>query len=246
VGEDREGGHEEVSTIRTAAAAVLLVCLVLPVATAAQTTAEDELGNWLIWNGTFFFSPKWSMFTEAQLRLWEVASNPNDIFGRVAAHYNFTPKYYVGAGYMHSSVWSFDTAFDDGPDSRENRIYEQLTMAQGWSRTAIEHRYRLEQRWIRENNDTRYTGRFRYRFQVTTPINKPALEKGAWFTNFYNELFVNLGSNPTFDQNRLYGAGGYKFTDLANLQVGLLWQARSNADFLRLQFFYTHNFKLYG
>ena len=46
----------------------------------------------------------------------------------------------------------------------------------------------------------------------------------------------------TSTQNRLYGAAGYHFTDLSNLQLGFLWQARTSADFFRLQIFYTHNF----
>jgi len=233
-----------VRAIRSVAAVLILTAL-FPAMVAAQDNPEDQTGNWLIWNGTIRTSQKWSVFTEAQVRLWEPASNVNEIFARVAGHYNFTPKYMVGLGYMHTGVWSYEVETDKGPTSRENRIYEQLGFTQDWSRTVLEHRYRLEQRWIQESGDTRYASRFRYRLQVTTPINRDKLEKGAWFTNFYNELFIALGSAPEFDQNRLYGAGGYKFTDLANLQVGLLWQARSNADFLRLQFFYTHNFNLF-
>jgi len=223
---------------------VLVLSAIAPSTSLAQDNPEDPLGNWLIWNGTLFYSPKWSMFTEAQVRLWETASNVNEVFARVAGHYNFTPKYMVGLGYMHTGVWTYEVETDKGPTTRENRIYEQLGFTQDWSRTVLEHRYRLEQRWIQEAGDTRYASRFRYRLQVTTPINKEKLEKGAWFTNFYNELFITLG-DPAFDQNRLYGAGGFKFTDLANLQVGLLWQARPTADFLRLQFFYTHNFRFY-
>ena len=229
-----------------AAALIIAGLTLLPAVSHSQSDAEDQLGNWFIWNGTVRYSPKWSVFTEAQVRLWETASNVNEVFARVAGHYNFTPDYMVGLGYMHTGVWSYEVENDEGPTTRENRIYEQLGFTQDWSRTTIEHRYRLEQRWIQESGDTRYASRFRYRLQVTTPINKPALEAGAWFTNFYNEFFIALGGEPAFDQNRLYGAGGFKFTDQSNLQVGLLWQARPGADFLRLQFFYTHNFDLQG
>jgi hypothetical protein len=36
---------------------------------------EDQLGNWLIFNSTIRFPDQWNLFTEAQLRLWEVTSN---------------------------------------------------------------------------------------------------------------------------------------------------------------------------
>ena len=44
--------------------------------------AEDELGNWLIYNGTVRFSDRWSLFTEGQVRLWEVTSNLNECLVR--------------------------------------------------------------------------------------------------------------------------------------------------------------------
>ena len=72
------------------------------------------------------------------------------------------------------------------------------------------------------------------------------MEPGAWFLNFYNEFFISFDDPRAFDQNRLYGAGVYQFTPLANLQIGMLWQARTSADFWRLQIFYTHNFDFQG
>ena len=41
-----------------------------------------------------------------------------------------------------------------------------------------------------------------------------------------------------------YDDGGQQFNSTSNLQLGLLWQARSAADLFRLQFYYTHNFDL--
>ena len=203
----------------------------------AQEDAEDELGNWLIWNGTVRFSDHWSMFTEAQLRLWEVASNPSEWFVRGAAHYDLSDKAYVGLGYMYSET----TPFEGGPGDSENRIYEQCTIKHSWARSVFEHRYRLEQRW---RDEAGFSSRFRYRLQVTTPLNRATMEPGAWFFNAYDEIFLNFDSERTFDQNRLYAAAGHQFTPTSNLQLGLLWQARTEEDFFRLQIFYTHNFDL--
>jgi len=65
---------------------------------------EDELGNWLIWNGTLRFSERWTLFTEAQLRLYEVARNPNEMFVRFAGQYDLSPNALVAVGYMRSEV----------------------------------------------------------------------------------------------------------------------------------------------
>jgi len=211
-------------------------------APAAAQNPEDELGNWLIYNGTVRFSQEWSIFTEGQIRLWEPVSNVNELLARAAAHYNLTPDALVGLGYLRADTWPYD---DGSREKYENRLYQQLTVWHSWAKSRFEHRYRLEQRWIKASGETQYSNRVRYRLQVTTPLNRESMAAGAYFLNFYNEFFIDFDDVRTFDQNRLYGAGGYQFTPTANLQLGLLWQARSSADYLRLQIFYTHNFNLH-
>jgi len=228
-----------------AAAAIAGLLLLFPVPSRAQT-GEDVLGTWLIYNGTIRFSPKWSIFTEGQIRLWEVASNINEALARAALHYDFpNSQAMVGLGYLRQATWPYiDTG--EGREKIENRIYEQFGLQQRWLRAHFDHRYRLEQRWLKgtSTGTTTFSIRTRYRIQVTTPLNRGEMEPGAWFLNFYDEIFITFDSERSFDQNRLYGAGGYQFTPLANLQVGMLWKARPTLDFWRLQIFYTHNFDL--
>ena len=225
--------------------AVAAICSLLTafVPPAQASSAEDELGNWLIWNGTVTFSDRWSMFTEAQLRLWEVASNPNEVFARVAGQYQTSQNSLIALGYMHTVVDPYE---ETEPDTTENRIYQQFTAKHRLKRPVIEHRFRTEQRWIEENDSTDFRNRFRYRLQLTVPVSNPTMQAKTHFLNFYDEVFLNYGNrSETFDQNRLYGAYGYQFSKHANLQLGMLWQRRSSSrDFYRLQIFYTHNFDL--
>jgi len=222
-----------------------LICSLLAAVTSPTraSDAEDELGNWFIWNGTVTFSDRWSMFTEAQLRLWEVASNPNEFFARVAGQYHTSKNTLLALGYMHSVVEPFE---ETKPDETENRIYQQFTAKHRLQRPVIEHRFRTEQRWIEIDDSTDFRNRFRYRLQLTVPMSNPVMTARTHFLNFYDEVFLNYGDrSETFDQNRLYGAYGYQFTKNANLQLGILWQRRSSSrDFYRLQIFYTHNFDL--
>ncbi|MGI9308421.1 MAG: DUF2490 domain-containing protein [Gammaproteobacteria bacterium] len=209
---------------------------------AVAADAEDELGNWLIYNGTLRFSDKWSLFTEAQLRLWELASNPQEFFVRGIGLYQTSENTQLGFGY----TWVKTEAFEDEvPDGTENRLIEQFSAKQRWLKSAVEHRFRLEQRWIEKEGDTTYQNRFRYRLQATTPLFKDTIGPRTHFLNVYNEIFLGFGNvDDTFDQNRLYGAYGWQFSKAANLQLGALWQAKKREDFFRLQIFYTHNFDL--
>ncbi len=228
-------------------AAVVIACGLwgMMVESARAQNAEDKLGNWLIFNSTIRFSDHWSVFTEGQVRLWNVAWNLNELLARATVHYNFTPNVMVGLGYVRADSWPFDDDANGGGRERiENRLYEQFAVRHAWGRALFEHRFRLEQRWLTQDDETGYSNRARYRLQVTTPLNRPTMEAGAFFINVYDEIFINFVDVRAFDQNRFYVAGGFQFTALSNLQLGLLWQARTQADFFRLQVFYTHNFDL--
>ena len=207
-------------------------------AVARSQDPEDKLGTWLIYNGTLRFTDHWSIFTEAQLRAWEAVSNLQEWLVRLAGQYHFTRDAMVGVGYLYTESYPFEGS---GRERHENRIYEQLGLWQRWGRAQFEHRYRVEQRWLK-TDDRDFSSRARYRFQVTTPLNRRLMQSHTWFLNVYDEIFVTFDNPRLFDQNRLYGAGGYQFTELNSLQLGLLWQLRSSAHFLRLQIFYTHNF----
>jgi hypothetical protein len=228
-------------SIRPAILLALVLAGIGSVPARAQQNPEDELGNWLIYNGTVRFSDRWSMFTEAQVRLWEVDSNLNEWFVRAVGQYDLSPQAIVGLGYNYGEA----RPFGSGPVTTENRLFEQFAIRHEWARSLFEHRYRLEQRWREEAGNSSYSNRFRYRLQVTTPLNMEAMKPGAHFINVYNEIFLNFDSERTFDQNRLYAAWGHQFTPVSNLQLGLLWQARTMEDFFRLQIFYTHNFNLH-
>jgi hypothetical protein len=227
-----------------------IISILILLAAKAETTraedAEDKLGNWMGVNSTLRLSDRWSLFGQGEVRFWEAASNLNEFLWRFAGHYDINPIAMVGLGYVRVDTWAFD---DDNDSSRiriENRLYQQFALKQSWARAKFEHRFRLEQRWFARNDvDNDYSNRIRYRLQVTVPITHKTIEPGAYFINTFNETFINFdGGERDFDQNRLYVAGGHQFTPASNLQLGLLWQARSSEDFFRLQFYYTHNFDL--
>ncbi len=203
---------------------------------------EDKLGNWLIYNGTIHYTDEWSLFTEAQVRLWEPTSNLQEFFIRAIGQYHLSSKSTAGFGYTWVKTEPFE---NEKSSATENRLIEQFAVKQKIIKSVIEHRFRLEQRWIKTDGDTDYQNRFRYRLQATTPLFREEIGPHTHFLNFYNELFLNFGNvDDNFDQNRLYGAYGWQFTKYSNIQIGALWQAKKSADFFRLQIFYTRNFDL--
>lgn len=185
----------------------------------AQTHTKDIMGNWLMYFGTNRVSEKFSIHSEVQYRNHTVEPvNIEQLLLRTGLNFHFSEKAFVTGGYGHITSHSY-AENQQGPDSREHRIWQQLIMNSKLGRIKFEHRYRVEQRWI----DDVYKNRFRYRLMVFAPLNSDKVEEGTFFLGLYDEIFVN-DRREFFDRNRIYGAVGYQFRDNAGFQLGLLNQ----------------------
>jgi hypothetical protein len=120
----------------------------------------------------------------------------------------------------------------------EHRIWEQLHVMHRVGFTSLNHRLRLEQRFITKttvyNNslhhgDITSANRFRYFFRDIIPFSGIRSFKRGAFAALQNEIFINIGDKSSvngkyFDQNRAYGALGYRFSPKFDLEAGYLNQ----------------------
>lgn len=137
---------------------------------------------------------------------------------------------------------------NDNPENlavaTEFRLWEQMTVNQFLYRVKIEHRYRIEQRWI----NGLYRNRFRYRLNVFVPLNHKKIDAKTWFISVYEEVFMN-NKVPHFERNRFSAALGYHFDQSINVQAGWLNQYNFSPAFaadknnLALTFMYRINRK---
>ncbi|WP_281987526.1 DUF2490 domain-containing protein [Aquimarina aggregata] len=204
----------------------------------AQNTGEDEIGAWYMYFGTNRVSEKLSIHSEAQFRFYEVGSTFNQLLLRTGLNYHIEDKAIATLGYGYIST---DGSFEDIPgeeNAKEHRIFQQFILKNTSGKFKLEHRYRLEQRFISTQNDDFTEHRARYRLQLTYPIND------KWFLNAYDEVFINL-QEPIFGQNRLYGAVGYNVQSNFSIQLGYLKNHFTGINFDRLQLgvFYNTDFR---
>lgn len=194
----------------------------------AQEVGDDKLGSWHMYFGTNTIAEKLSIHTEAQMRYYENGKNFNQLLLRTGLNYHINPDAIATIGYGHITT---DGTFEE-PANEENtvehRIFEQYILKNTVGKFKFEHRYRLEQRFIKfpGRNDTQH--RARYRLQVTYPLST------VFFLNFYDEIFLNL-QNEVYGQNRLYGAIGANVFKNTSVQVGYLKNHFPKANFDRLQ-----------
>jgi len=202
--------------------------LLLPLSLLAQ---QEEVGNWLMYFGSNKISDDFSIHTEIQYRNHTIIpNNTEQLLLRTGLNYHFSDKALVTAGYAYIPSYVFESE-QKSPETEEHRIWQQFILTNNLGSVKFEHRYRLEQRWVK--ND--YRNRFRYRLMAFIPLYKPLKEKGSLFLGIYDEIFIN-SKETFFDRNRLYGALGYQVNKNTSVQAGMMHQQVNDFGKWYLQF----------
>ncbi|GHA78053.1 DUF2490 domain-containing protein [Pontibacter akesuensis] len=217
------------------ACALLSPDLLLNVASAQQPRIKDYNNNgWYMYFGDHKLSDRWGVHTEVQLRRHNIIADPQQLLIRTGVNYNLTPgaMLTLGYGFIETHPYGDYPAAGTFP---EQRIYQQLQLQGSLARLGLSHRYRLEQRWVRQPEASAYTylNRARYMLKATLPFSGNTLEPGELFLAAYDEVFVGFGKNVRkniFDQNRAYVALGYKISSGAAVELGYLKQIVQKAD----------------
>jgi hypothetical protein len=201
----------------------------LTVTISAQNQSRPQpYGSWLMYTGDNPINEKFGIHNEAQLRNLGITNTLEQYLVRPGINFYVSPSAMVSTGYglIYTRPSNNNVL---GTRVLEHRIWEQLILRYRTRNVFIEHRYRVEQRFL-ENLDTQFKGvdnRVRYRIQVTFPLYSLSSKLNHIFFNSYNELFMNLGrkiSGDYFDRNRFYLALGYQFNPKINIQLGYLNQ----------------------
>ena len=230
---------------------VALAFSLFNVHTIRASDPQRKLGNWIGVTSALRFTDHWNLFLQGELRTWEMASNLNELLWRIAPIYDINNSSLVSIGYVRVDTWPFDDNLYDKFD--ENRFYQEYLIKHKWGKSKVNHRFRLEQRWITTTEyGTEFSNRLRYKIGITIPLGKPKIEPGTYFIKALNEIFIDIDQfDYWFDyetkavglnQNRLMATVGRQMTRLSHLRIGLMWQHRPNADFARLIVGYSHNF----
>jgi hypothetical protein len=78
----------------------------------------------------------------------------------------------------------------------------------------------------------------RYLVRATVPLRGRTVAVGTPYLSVYDEAMVNWGRNVgrnVFDQNRAYGALGWRLTPGTRVEVGYLQQLLAKPDGVRLE-----------
>ncbi|MCB0765334.1 MAG: DUF2490 domain-containing protein, partial [Flavobacteriales bacterium] len=226
---------------------VLQVFMVFPtvllsMALRAQGGTVDQTNAWLMYFGNHRLNDRFGVHTEYQWRRNDGFVHWQQSLARVGLDFHTKGGPIISAGYGWIVSYPYGTQPIAYPFT-EHRIWEQLIITSAAGRWHFHHRYRLEQRSleVKAMDDTGayvpdgdlFKQRARYRFMVTMPITRRTMADNTLFLAMYNEVFLQFGRHVgtnILDQNRLYGALGWRLKADANLQIGYLNQYIPKAD----------------
>jgi len=194
----------------------------------AQTINENT--GWLAWFNTYKFSKNFGLTSDVQFRSADEWSYIKNILIRPGLTYYINPKSNATVGYAY--IGSFNRQPEPAKNAlTESRIWEQYIYNLKITKTvSLQNRFRLEQRFIERQTDNIFAQRLRYFARLVVPLTKQetAFKKGM-FAAVQDEIFLNIQNKDklngsVFDQNRAYGAIGYRFSSKFDVEAGYLNQ----------------------
>lgn len=194
----------------------------------AQSLVKPKTGGyWLSYMGDNKINEHIGLHTEAQLRNIFIDESVETKVFRVGLNYYFQPNAILTAGYAFIANFPNED-YLDASRIIENRIWQQVLVRHKSRVLFMEHRYRLEQRFLNNQTNGTYNidNRFRYRFQAIFPFYTLSPKLRHVFLIANNEIMINFKKDPSllFDRNRLSAGLGYQISPKFNLQFTYLNQ----------------------
>lgn len=221
----------------------LSLCLVLIVLTTSFGVAQNDKREtvtqsiqWLAVTSNLKISQRVSILVDGQFRQ-AAQMEPMQYQARTGVDIKLNKNFsIVPVGY----VYTWNDRYGKQPAAHinnEHRIWEQATYKHTAGKIQLEHRLRVEQRFLEhhsvdEHGHVTYDGysvlqhRLRYRLQARMPLSRTT-ETKSYYAIVYDEIFASRGENVSFDhpdQNRIFAGAGYQFHKDFSLQAGGIYQ----------------------
>lgn len=201
---------------------------------------KTEAGNWFMYFGNQKINKNINWHNEIQHRNYNFIGDFNQLILRTGIGYNLSEdnnNLLLGYGYINTEKYLPNS--DQKENVTEHRIFQQFITKQNFGRFFVQHRYRVEERF--HKND--FQLRLRYFLGINIPLNKKTLEKNTIYLSSYNEIFINP-EKPLFDRNRLYGALGYFIHKNLKMEVGFMSQSLEDSNRNQFQIAIFNNFSI--
>jgi predicted porin len=188
--------------------------------------AQEHISGFGAVTLTYKFHPKFFLYVEGQMRSIEDFTYPDyyEMKGGLGYYLTKNHKPFIGLG-------RYATYKEHAINKEEFRVWLQDVIDIKKGIVKFENRIRVEKSWFYEPQTDKNSQRLRYRYRlnVSVPLNSKEVKKGTIFANAYDEIFLISPMKPTFARNRVYAGGGYQIDNNVGVAAGYLWQREFNA-----------------
>lgn len=212
-----------------------LALIIFTLGATKSFAQKSDLGAWYMYFGNNKISKKLNFHNEIQYRNFDGIGDLEQLLIRTGIGYDLTENnnnVLLGYGFILSQPY----VNGEKKENIEHRIFQQYITKQKFGRFYLQHRYRLEERFLQDD----FRMRFRYMLGLNIPINNKEMLPKTFYASAYNEIFLNLNS-PTFDRNRVYGALGYVINKNLRIEAGYMNQIQENKNRGQVQIGFYNN-----
>lgn len=213
----------------------LLALMIFSLGTTFSFAQKNDLGAWYMYFGNNKISKKLNWHNEIQYRNFDAIGDLEQLLIRTGIGYDLTENnnnVLLGYGFILSQPY----VNGEKTENIEHRIFQQYITKQKFGRFNLQHRYRLEERFLEED----FRMRFRYLLGVNIPINNKEMLPKTFYASAYNEIFLHFDSQ-VFDRNRVYGALGYVINKNMRIEAGYMNQIQENRNRGQIQIGFYNN-----
>lgn len=212
-----------------------LTLIILVSISTYSSAQKNDVGAWYMYFGNNKISKKLNFHNEIQYRNFDGIGDLEQLLIRTGIGYDLTENnnnVLLGYGFILSQPY----INGDKSENVEHRIFQQYISKQKFGRFNLQHRYRLEERFLQED----FRMRFRYFLGFNIPINNKEMIPNTWYISAYNEIFLHLDS-PVFDRNRVFGALGFVISKNMRIEAGYMNQIQENKNRGQIQIGFYNN-----
>ncbi|KUJ53447.1 DUF2490 domain-containing protein [Chryseobacterium sp. JAH] len=212
-----------------------LVFLLLISFSVPFSAQNSDLGAWYMYFGNNKISKKLNFHNEIQYRNFDGIGDLEQLLIRTGIGYDLTENnnnILLGYGFILSQPY----VNGEKTENIEHRIFQQFITKQKFGRFNIQHRYRLEERFLEDD----FRMRFRYYLGFNVPVTSKEMLPKTLYISAYNEIFLHLDS-PVLDRNRVYGALGFVINKNMRIEAGYMNQIQENKNRGQVQIGFYNN-----
>ena len=211
---------------------ILILLIVEILQGIAQQHIIHQKMIWSGYYGKFDLSPTLAgtLELDERMRIDPVAQQ-SMVLPRIALVKQLKGGWAVGGGVTYYLNYSItDSIKNTNLTVPELRLHQQIEYTHLFRKLVFNHRYKLEERWIRKKNRDaladgyNFNFRARYKFQISFPVFMRSDAESKYHIKSSNEILLNFGNKsvPLFDQNRFYLAFNYQIVKGLQIEAGYL------------------------